>query len=107
MFERAGYSISLSPEVSPLALPPQPIVVGDLVVDAMHRTDALRRDRRPRSEAARVRFVCSRSSRAIRVKSSRARTYWTASGRATMTATSAPSTSTSLASAAASVRRSY
>lgn len=38
MFERAGYSICLSPEFSPLAVPPQPIVVGDLVVDAMHRT---------------------------------------------------------------------
>ena len=38
MFERAGYSISLSPEVSPLAVPPQPIAVGDLVVDVMHRT---------------------------------------------------------------------
>jgi DNA-binding response OmpR family regulator len=38
MFERAGYSISLSPEVSPLAVPPQPFVVGDLVVDVMHRT---------------------------------------------------------------------
>ena len=38
MFERAGYSISLSPEVSPLAVPPQPIVVGNLVVDVMHRS---------------------------------------------------------------------
>lgn len=37
MFERAGYTIGLSPQVSSLALPPQPIVVGNLVVDAMHR----------------------------------------------------------------------
>jgi DNA-binding response OmpR family regulator len=38
MFERAGYSITRAPEVSPLAIAPQPIVVGNLSVDAMHRT---------------------------------------------------------------------
>jgi DNA-binding response OmpR family regulator len=37
MFERAGYSITLSPEISPLAVAPEPIVVGSLVVDVMHR----------------------------------------------------------------------
>ena len=51
MFERAGYSISLRPEISPLAVAPQPIVVGNLVVDAMHHTVRLGRrelDLKPR-----------------------------------------------------------
>lgn len=38
MFERAGYSITPAPGVSPLAVAPEPIVLGDLVVDARHRT---------------------------------------------------------------------
>jgi DNA-binding response OmpR family regulator len=38
MFERAGYSITLSPEISPLAVAPEPIVLGNLVVDAIHRS---------------------------------------------------------------------
>lgn len=38
MFERAGYSITRSPEVSPLAIASEPVVLGNLVVDAMHRT---------------------------------------------------------------------
>jgi DNA-binding response OmpR family regulator len=51
MFERAGYSITLSPDVSPLALPPEPIVIGNLVVDAMRRAVRLGRrelDLKPR-----------------------------------------------------------
>ena len=45
IFERAGYSITLSPEVSALAVAPEPIILGNLVVDPMHRTVRLgRRD---------------------------------------------------------------
>ena len=101
MFERAGYSISLSPEVSPLAVPPQPIVVGDLVVDVMHRTvrfGGRELDLKPREFG--LLEILARHPGQV----SLARTSSIASGRATMTATSAPSTSTSLASAAASVR---
>jgi|SRR6202162_6392898 len=38
MFERAGYTIHRGAQISALAIPPQPIAVGGLVVDAMHRT---------------------------------------------------------------------
>ena len=54
IFERAGYCITLSPEVSPLALAPQPVVVGSLVVDVMHRAVRLGRhalDLKPREFA--------------------------------------------------------
>lgn len=38
MFERAGYTIGQGTQISALALPPQPIIAGELVVDAIHRT---------------------------------------------------------------------
>lgn len=38
MFERAGYSITPAPQASPLAVAPEPIVLGNLVVDPRHRT---------------------------------------------------------------------
>ena len=38
LFERAGYTITRDPQVSALAVPPQPITVGSLTVDPMRRT---------------------------------------------------------------------
>jgi DNA-binding response OmpR family regulator len=38
MFERAGYAVSRGSQISPLAIAPQPIVAGGLVVSAIHRT---------------------------------------------------------------------
>ena len=37
LFERAGYTITLDPQISALALPPQPITVGSLKVDPTRR----------------------------------------------------------------------
>jgi DNA-binding response OmpR family regulator len=38
LFERAGYTVTRDPEVSALAVPPQPITVGSLTVDPMQRS---------------------------------------------------------------------
>ncbi len=38
MFERTGYTISRGARISALAFPPQPVVAGGLVVDAIQRT---------------------------------------------------------------------
>jgi DNA-binding response OmpR family regulator len=38
MFERAGYVICRTGQVSPLAIAPQPVMVAGLVLDAMQRT---------------------------------------------------------------------
>jgi DNA-binding response OmpR family regulator len=38
MFERAGYTIHRVAQISALAIPPQPIAVGGLAVDPLHRT---------------------------------------------------------------------
>lgn len=38
LFERAGYTITRDPQVSALAVPPQPITVGSLTVDPMRRS---------------------------------------------------------------------
>ena len=38
LFERAGYTITRDPQVSALALAPQPIAVGGLAVDPMRRS---------------------------------------------------------------------
>jgi|GEM_PF-2475407 DNA-binding response OmpR family regulator len=38
LFERVGYTITRDPQVSALALPPQPIAVGGLAVDPMRRS---------------------------------------------------------------------
>jgi DNA-binding winged helix-turn-helix (wHTH) protein len=38
LFERVGYTITRDPQVSALALPPQPIAVGGLAVDPIRRS---------------------------------------------------------------------
>lgn len=38
LFERVGYTISRDPQVSALAVPPQPITIGALVVDPIRRS---------------------------------------------------------------------
>jgi DNA-binding response OmpR family regulator len=38
LFERAGYTITREPQVSALAVPPQPITLGCLTVDPLHRS---------------------------------------------------------------------
>src|SRR5271165_5380163 len=38
LFERAGYTVTRDPEVSALAVPPQPITVGPLTIDPMQRS---------------------------------------------------------------------
>jgi DNA-binding response OmpR family regulator len=38
LFKRVGYTITRDPQVSALALPPQPIAVGGLAVDPMRRS---------------------------------------------------------------------
>ena len=38
LFERAGYTITRDPQVSALAVPPQPITVGSLTVDPARRS---------------------------------------------------------------------
>jgi DNA-binding response OmpR family regulator len=38
LFERAGYSLSHEPQVSPLAVPPQPFTVDALAIDPLRRT---------------------------------------------------------------------
>lgn len=38
LFERAGYTITRDPQVSALAVSPQPMVVGSLTVDPLHRS---------------------------------------------------------------------
>lgn len=37
LFERAGYTITRDPQVSALAVPPQPVTVGSLTVDPLRR----------------------------------------------------------------------
>lgn len=51
MFERAGYTIHRGAQISALAIPPQPISVGELIVDPMRRTAQYQRrelDLKPR-----------------------------------------------------------